>query len=246
VLAISEIPTIGKIKLHTYRTTQEITRKGVEAQLVGHRVEEVQISYKLPDIVAYIQKETELTRATIVEILKQSDRLDEFVNNPQRFMDEVSSAINDTLRSLMIGGIKYEKVKGQIYEMRRFEEEELVSYLNRLVPVKHSVYDFVEYDSEVEKRFAEQLDTRKDIRLFVKLPKQFKIDTPIGPYNPDWAIVKHDEYGGQDKVYMVKETKGSTSKDQLRISELNKIKFGEAHFDALGVDYGMVKSASEV
>src|SRR5690625_6129129 len=71
-------------------------------------------------------------------------------------MDEISAAINDTLRSWMIGGIKYEKVEGQIYEMRRFEEEELISYLNRLVPVKHSVYDFVEYDSEVEKRFAEQ------------------------------------------------------------------------------------------
>jgi len=247
VKAISKIPTIGKIKLHTYRTTQEITReKGVEAQLVGHRVEEVQMSYKLPDIVAYIQKETELTRATIVEILKQSDRLYEFVNNPQRFMDEVSAAINDTLRSLMIGGIKYEKVEGQIYEMRRFEEEELVSYLNRLVPVKHSVYDFVEYDSEVEKRFAEQLDSRKDIRLFVKLPKQFKIDTPIGPYNPDWAIVKHDEYGGEDKVYMVKETKGSTSKDQLRINELAKIRFGEAHFEELGVEYGLVTNAGDV
>src|SRR5690625_6755951 len=77
VKAISKIPTIGKIKLHTYWTTQEISRKGVEAQLVGHRVEEVQMSYKLPDIVAYIQKETELTRATIVEILKQSDRRSE-------------------------------------------------------------------------------------------------------------------------------------------------------------------------
>src|SRR5690625_7532431 len=100
--------------------------------------------------------------------------------------------------------------------MRRFEEEELISYLNRLVPVKHCVYDFVEYDSEVEKRFAEQLDTRKDIRLFVKLPRQFKIDTPIGPYNPDWAIVKHDEYGGNENGYMVKATTGPKPTDALR------------------------------
>lgn len=243
---ISAIPKIEGVKLHTYKTIQNITRKGVDAQLVGERVEEVQISYKLPDIVAYIQRETELTRATIVEILKQSNRLDEFLNNPQRFMDEISSAINETLRSLMVDGIKYEKVEGQIYEMRRFEEEELVSYLNRLQPVTKSVYDAVEFDSEVEKRFAQQLDNRKDIKLFVKLPKQFKIDTPIGPYNPDWAIVKHDEYGGHEKVYMVKETKGSTSKDQLRISELAKIKFGNAHFEELGVEYGVVKSAGEV
>jgi len=243
---ISTIPKIEKVKLHTYKTIQNITRKGVDAQLVGQRVEEVQIDYKLPDIVAYIQRETELTRATIVEILKKSNRLAEFLNNPQRFMDEISSAINGTLRSLMVDGIKYEKVEGQIYEMRRFEEEELVSYLNRLQPVTKSVYDAVEFDSEVEKRFAQQLDKRNDIKLFVKLPKQFKIDTPIGSYNPDWAIVKHDEYGGHDKVYMVKETKGSTSRDQLRISELAKIKFGEAHFQVIGVEYGMVKSAGEI
>src|SRR5690625_3346938 len=161
-------------------------------------------------------------------------------------MDEISAAINDTLRSLMIGGIKYEKVEGQIYEMRRFEEEELISYLNKLQPVEKSVYDAVEFDSEVEKRFAQQLDTRKDIKLFVKLPKQFKIDTPIGPYNPDWAIVKHDEYGGNEKVYMVKETKGTTSKEQLRISELAKIQYGKAHFDSIGVDYSWVTNASEI
>jgi len=246
VKEIANIPKIEPIKLHTYKTIQSITRKGVDPQLVGERVEEVHVEYKLPDIVSYIQRETELTRSTIVEILKRSNRLSEFMNNPQRFMDEIAGAINQTLRSLMIDGIKYEKVEGQIYEMRRFEEEELISWLNRLQPVEKSVYDAVEFDSEVEKRFAQQLDTRKDIKLFVKLPKQFKIDTPIGPYNPDWAIVKHDEYGGNEKVYMVKETKGTTTKDQLRISELAKIQFGKAHFDSIGVDYSWVTSASEV
>src|SRR5690625_6828092 len=161
-------------------------------------------------------------------------------------MDEISAAINDTLRSLMIGGIKYEKVEGQIYEMRRFEEEELISYLNRLVPVKHSVYDFVEYDSEVEKRFAEQLDTRKDIRLFVKLPKQFKIDTPIGPYNPEWAVVKHDEDVGNERVYMVKETKGTSSTDQLRISEQAKRQYAKAHVDSFIVNHPWCTNVSGV
>lgn len=246
VKEISSIPKIETVKLHTYKTIQNITRKGVDPQLVGERVEEINIDYKLPDIVSYIQRETELTRSTIVEILKRSNRLDEFLKNPQRFMDDVSGAINYTLRSLMIEGIQYEKVEGQIYEMRRFEEEELVSYLNRLVPVERSIYDYVEFDSEVEKRFAQELDKRKDIKVFVKLPRSFKIDTPIGPYNPDWAIVKHDEYGGHDKVFMVKETKGTTSKEQLRISELAKITFGKAHFEELGVDYSWVNSAGEV
>ncbi len=246
VKEISTLPEIEQVKLHTYKTIQNITRKGVDPQLVGKRVEDVQIDYKLPDIVAYIQRETELTRRTIVQILKESNRLAEFVNNPQCFMDEVSAAINRTLRTLMVAGIKYEKVEGQIYEMRRFEEEELISYLNRLQPVEHSVYDAIEFDSEVEKRFAQQLDKRKDIKLFVKLPKQFKIDTPIGPYNPDWAIVKHDQYGGKEKIYMVRETKGTTSRDQLRPFEWSKIQFGEAHFNTIGVNYDWGKSATDV
>lgn len=243
---IETLPVIEPVKLHTYKTIQNITRKGVDPELVGERVEEVQIDYKLPDILAYIQRETELTRTTIVEILASCGGLEEFLNNPQRFMDEVAGAINRTLRSLMVDGIKYERVEGQIYEMRRFKEEELISYLNRLQPVKHSVYDAVEYDSEVEKRFAQQLDKRKDVKLFVKLPKQFKIETPIGPYNPDWAIVKHDTFGGNEKVYMVRETKGTTSKEQLRISELAKIRFGEAHFKELDIDFNWVNSANEI
>jgi type III restriction enzyme len=72
-----------------------------------------------------------------------------------------------------------------------FENEELVGYLSSL-EVKKSVYEYVVYDSEVEREFARRLDEREDIKLFVKLPRWFQVETPIGAYNPDWAILKHD------------------------------------------------------
>lgn len=98
----------------------------------------------------------------------------------------------DTAENLLIEGVKYERIEGDEFEMRRFEEEEILSYLNNRLEVKKSIFDAVVYDSEIERKFAERLDEREDIRLFVKLPWWFRIETPIGDYNPDWAIVKHD------------------------------------------------------
>jgi type III restriction enzyme len=164
-------------------------------------------------------------------------------------MDEIASVINDTLKEMMLDGIKYEKIDGQVYEMHLFEEDELISYLDNLVEVQKnkSIYDYVEVDSQVERRFAESLNDRKDIKLFIKLPRKFTVDTPIGIYNPDWAIVKEEGlYGEKEKIYLVKETKGSTDKSQLRRSEWSKIQFGKKHFEEIGVDYDWVSSASEV
>ena len=90
------------------------------------------------------------------------------------------------------------------------------------------------FDSEVERQFAELLDSREDIKLFMKLPAKFKIDTPVGPYNPDWAIVKHE--ADQDRIYMIRETKSTLDDSKLRPSELAKIKAAKQHFEAIGVD----------
>jgi type III restriction enzyme len=141
-----------------------------------------------------------------------------------------------------VDGIKYEKIAGQEYEMRLFEETEIISYLNNLIEVKKSVYDAIEYDSEIEKRFAESLDMRDDIKLFVKLPSWFKIDTPIGTYNPDWAIVKQ----GDDTLYLVRETKGIKDFEKLRNIETDKIRCAKRHFRELQVDFKTVVEANEV
>jgi type III restriction enzyme len=123
-----------------------------------------------------------------------------------------------------------------------FEEEEINGYVSRMLEVQKSIYDAIEFDSEVERRFAETLEQREDIRLFVKLPAWFKVETPLGTYNPDWAIVKRED----TTLYLVRETKGTTESLKLRPSEWQKIKCGMEHFAALGVDYRSVASADEV
>ena len=125
--------------------------------------------------------------------------------------------------------------------MTRFESEEMVNYLSALA-VKKSVYDYVVYDSEIERRFAEELDAREDIKLFVKLPSWFKIETPVGTYNPDWAIVKED----LTMLYLVRETKGTRDFLKLRTAEAEKVRCGEKHFEALAVPFAVVTSAGEV
>lgn len=196
----------------------------------------------LPDIIAYLQKETELTRKTLVEIISGSTRLAEFIVNPQKFMDAIASIINNELHKLIIAGIKYEKIASQEWSMRLFEDEEIMSYLTNRLDVSKSVYDAIIYDSEIERKFAEELDKRQDIKLFVKLPRWFRVETPIGEYNPDWAIVKHDE----SKIYLLRETKGTKDYEKLRNSEADKIKCGRKHFEALDINFEVVTHAGEI
>lgn len=196
----------------------------------------------LPDIIAYIQRETELTRKTIVEILKGSGRLGEFVINPQKFMDSVSAIIKLELHKIMIDGVQYDKIAGDEWRMTQFEDTEILSYLHNRLEVKRSVYDAVVYDSEVERKFAESLDKREDIKLFVKLPRWFQVETPVGFYNPDWAIVKE----GDAKIYLVRETKGTKDFEKLRNTEADKVRCGRKHFEALNVDFQVVVEAKEI
>jgi hypothetical protein len=122
-----------------------------------------------------------------------------------------------------------------------FKNEELINYLTAL-QVQHSLYEYVVYESEVEREFARKLDQREDIKLFVKLPSWFEIDTPVGKYNPDWAILKHD---GQ-AVYLVRETKGTKDFLKLRTTEADKVRCGQRHFEMLGVPFAVAVTADEV
>jgi len=196
----------------------------------------------VPDVVAYLQGETELTRSTLVRILKESNRLAEFLVNPQKFMDAVAVILKVQLHKLMIDGIKYEKIAGEEYSMTLFEEKEIVGYLNNRLEVNNSIYDAVVYDSEIEREFAEKLDKRQDVKLFVKLPDWFKIETPLGTYNPDWAILKHDN----TVLYLVRETKGTKNFEKLRNIEAEKIRCGRRHFETLEVDFDVVTTASDI
>lgn len=186
----------------------------------------------LPDIVTYLQNETDLTRRTIVRILTESDTLNQFKKNPQEYMQETSKLINKVMAHLIIDGIKYTKID-DFYSQELFKNDELFGYLERnMIESEHSVYDHIIYDSEVEKNFALSLDNDPDVKLYTKLPGWFKIKTPLGNYNPDWAVMIDKD--GETKMYFVVETKGTTEYLGIKPSEKAKIDCGRKHFKALG------------
>lgn len=186
----------------------------------------------LPDIVTYLQNETDLTRRTIVRILIESETIDQFKKNPQEYMQETSKLINKVMPHLIIDGIKYTKID-DYYSQELFKNEELFGYLERnMIESENSVYDHIIYDSEVEKNFALRLDKDPEVKLYTKLPTWFKIKTPLGNYNPDWAVMI-DKYG-ENKLYFVVETKGTTEYLGIKASEQAKIDCGRKHFKALG------------
>jgi type III restriction enzyme len=160
-------------------------------------------------------------------------------------MDQVAAILKYELHRLLVDGIKYDRIGGTgpeaEWEMVLFKNEELVNVLTAL-QVQKSIYDYVVYESEVEREFARRLDQRNDIRLFVKLPDWFKVETPVGTYNPDWAIVKHDE----EIVYLVRETKGTKDFLKLRTTEADKVRCGQRPFEALGVPFAVATTADDV
>jgi len=197
----------------------------------------------VPDVIGYLQRETELTRSTIVAILIASGRSAQVLKNPQQFMEQAAAAIQHAKRELMVDGIRYERLAGQSYEMHLFLNEEIESYLNRLLPVARSVYDAVEYDSEVERQFAAALDADEDVRLFVKLPRWFRVRTPLGDYRPDWALVRESN----GRVYLVVETKGTTDAKALTDGERLKVRCGWRHFeDCLEVPYVIATTPDDI
>lgn len=228
--AVKNMPETKKPAIKSTKKKVVITQEGVDGELVSDSVDDdYGIRVEMPDMLAYIQSKTDLTRHTILKILKRSERLNESLLNPQFFMDNTVSAIKTKLYELMVDGIKYEKIGDKIYEMALFEDNELEIYLDRFTfTVNNSdktIYDnYIPLDSSVENQFARDCENSENIEFFFKLPFWFRINTPIGTYNPDWAIV----FKGEKKVYFVAETK---SEDQeLRPSEQMKIDCGKAHF----------------
>ncbi|MCP9468765.1 MAG: DEAD/DEAH box helicase family protein [Nitrospira sp.] len=246
VAAIKQMEKIEAPKIHVTTGQVHVAKGGVSATAVSVATEQpVSGPCALPDLLAYLQNETELTRFTLVRILKESGRLADVFQNPQRFLDQVAAILKYELHRLLVDGIKYERLPGTgpdaEWEMLLFKNEELINYLNAL-QVKKSVYEYVVYDSEVEREFARKLDQREDIKLFVKLPAWFTVDTPVGEYNPDWAIVKHEN----QTIYLVKETKGTRDFLKLRTVESDKVRCGQKHFAALGVPLTVAVAADEV
>lgn len=242
VEAIITSPKIEPVQIRVTRNGMTITRGGAQRSEKGSRTASLEEGYLLPDIISQLQETTSLTRRTIVEILSNSQRLDEFLHNPNDFIVMVKNAIEGELSKLLVDGVQYEPIGGSIYELRELQADgqgEKDRFLENLYQVRNQEktdFDYVVFDSAVEKQFAELLDSREDITLFMKLPEQFKIPTPVGPYNPDWAIVKRDDEGEQH-LYLVRETKSSQNPLLRRPLENAKIRSAQRHFEAIGIDY---------
>jgi type III restriction enzyme len=237
VKRIDGMPALEPVKFRLSKDTVEMGDAGLSGIGGQNRGEVVAVSArKIPDVVGELCRRLPLSRATIVRILKSCSRLKDVTVNAAVFIDQVAAAINQALYNQAAGGIVYSRT-GETWSAALFEErhqEETVA--PRVVAVVNSVADHVVCDSEVEERFAKFLDARPDVPLFLKLPEWFKVPTPLGNYNPDWAFVREEPAG--PAYYLVRETKGHAEIEKLRFeSEGWKIRFGQAHFDAIGVDY---------
>lgn len=234
---------VGRSKVRITKVKVGIDKGGIETEVVDENTALNDVrDFVLPDIVTYLQNETNLTRRAIVEILTKCGKLQQFKNNPQKFIEQAMSMIQRTMRQFVVDGIKYEKIGDDIYYAQEiFEEQELAGYLNQnLVESSRGVYDYVLYDSDVEKNFAISFENNPSVKVYAKLPGFFKIDTPLGSYNPDWAVLIEKE--SEEKLYFVVESKGSLFTDDLRPTEQAKIDCGAAHFKALDSHVNFIKA----
>ncbi|WBX95077.1 type III restriction-modification system endonuclease [Pseudoxanthomonas mexicana] len=236
--AVKESPPIAKARLQWRKAGLAIGQAGVQAteQKGSSIVSLDETDIELPDILTDLQDRTQLTRRSIQRVLAESQRLDDFKRNPQQFIEQTAEAINRCKRLALVDGIKYRRIgDGQYYAQELFQENELRGYIgNMLMNTEKAVYEHVVYDSDVERDFASELERNEAIKVYAKLPGWFKVPTPLGTYNPDWAVLVVGE-DGQERLYFVVETKGGLFNDALRPIEEGKIKCGKAHFKSLAV-----------
>lgn len=245
--AVKEIPEIISPTIRSTKQKVLINKEGVSGDIISDTISGYTASsIEIPDVLSYIQSKTELTRETILLILKKSGRLKDVFINPQMFMDLAAIAIRTALYDLMIDGIKYEKIGDKIYEMTLFDDKDFEIYIDSFAylvknPDKTIYENYIPLDSGIENQFAKDCESSENVEFYFKLPNWFKIPTPIGTYNPDWAVV----FKGERKVYFVAETK-SPGQELLK-SEKQKITCGKEHFKEFpDVVYKQVSSVRDL
>lgn len=253
IKAVRRAPPIPKTRLQWRKADLAIGQAGVEAtERAGADVVVLdEADIELPDVLTQLQDGTQLTRRTIYRILSGSRRLRDFKRNPQAFIELTAEAINRCKRLAVVDGIRYQRLGDQhYYAQELFEKEELTGYLKNMLEQTHkSVYEQVVYDSGTEATFAEEMERNDAVKLYAKLPTWFTVPTPLGTYNPDWAVLIESD--GAERLYLVVETKSGLFADDLRDKERAKIECGKAHFKALEVrekpaEYRVATSLNEV
>lgn len=242
VALIDDEVTIRAPKIVSNTAKIQMTNTGVEGVSIASAGVEAHKNFPMPDVIGKVSSFTGITRQTIFEILERAELFGGVLDNPQQVIDEVTRIIKHVMEQLNVDGIKYEKT-GESWDMKRFENDELTGYLfdeatkQGLVEVSNhkTTHKFVAVDSGVERQYLDALENNRNVSFYCKLPSWFKIDTPLGNYNPDWAVVlKNDE-----KVYFVSETKGvdKLSDPSLKPAERRKIIAGRRHFAEIGVEF---------
>ena len=234
--ALREAPAIPRTRIQWRKADIAIGQAGVEAIETAGSATVVldEADIQLPDALTELQDRTQLTRRSIQRILSESHRLKDFKRNPQRFIELAEQAINRCKRQALVDGIKYQRLGDEHYSAQElFEKEELTGYLKNMLAANKSVYEHVIYESGIEANFAGQLEKNMAVKVYAKLPGWFTVPTPLGSYNPDWAVLIESSEG--ERLYFVVETKGSPFLGDLRITESAKIECGKAHFNALRV-----------
>ena len=246
----NQYPKVQAPKIRSAKAKIVMTQDGVHGVQSGAANTDVRnFNVTVPDVYAYIQNRVHLSRATLFAVLDGSGRLEELLINPQAFLDTAIAAIKNSLQALLVAGIEYHEINGQRYEMTLWDEVE--TYQSSVYPpaaddmtppVSKTIlqaqplddqkaewgdaFSCVLTDSTVESKFAQDCSDDERVRFFFKLPNRFKIPTPLGNYNPDWAVV----FEGDARVYFVAETKSSTVEKDRREEENLKIACGRKHF----------------
>lgn len=196
------------------------------------------------DLIGKIVEKTSLTRKDVMAILTQIDKatFSQFKENPEDFIIKASRIINEQKASTVIKHIQYRKLDEE-FDDSIFTEAQVKGQLgvNAMNLHKH-LFDYLVFDSEVESKFAEQLDIHQEVSVYTKLPGDFYIDTPVGHYNPDWALVIYED--SIKHIFFVAETKGENTSLSLRPIETTKIECARRHFKAISsgnVKYDVVK-----
>lgn len=221
-------------KLIYNKVDLQLTKGGLTASEpkneFGRVTQEVSV---LPDIVSYLQNETQLTRRSIVKILQGCTNIKYFKINPQKYIEGCIDIINEQMRLHIVDGIVYKKIGDNVfYSQELFKTEELTGYLkSNMMASTKSPFEYVVYDSGIESALAKEFEKNNNVKVYAKLPRWFTIETPLGNYNPDWAVLF--EIDGDEQLFFVVESKGSMGYEFLRPSEQGKIDCGKAHFREL-------------
>jgi type III restriction enzyme len=218
--------SIKKVKL------DEIKPEKTEEKFIRETAEKVVLT-KVFNLVSYIEKEVNLTKRTVLEILKGCDNLNLFFLNPQKYAEKVIEVIKECKKSYEVEGIKYINLD-ESYDVSLLREE-IASYGKYVIRVQKSIYDGIIRESEIEEKFAKALDNDSRIKLFIKLPDWYVIETPAGSYTPDWAIVLERVNDGtiSEEIYFVVENKGTNNIYELRPEERIKIESAKKRFELI-------------